>query len=80
MGMEGSRTVCGQWEVLNVTSPPSSRLDTGVSTALKATHTWRSGCQAYTPAVVYPSRKIPGTHLCYSLSQPESHSAAGRVR
>lgn len=35
---------------------------------------------AYTPAVVYPSRKIPGTHLCYSLSQPESHSAAGRVR
>jgi hypothetical protein len=30
--------------------------------------------QPFTP------RKIPGTHFCYRLSQPQGHSAAGRVR
>jgi hypothetical protein len=25
-------------------------------------------------------RKIPGTHFCYRLSQPQGHSAAGRIR
>jgi hypothetical protein len=26
------------------------------------------------------SRKIPGTHFCYRLSKPQSHSAAGRIK
>jgi hypothetical protein len=25
-------------------------------------------------------RKIPGTHFCYMMSQPQGHSAAGRAR
>jgi hypothetical protein len=25
-------------------------------------------------------RKIVGTHFCYSLSRPQGHSAAGRIR
>jgi hypothetical protein len=25
-------------------------------------------------------RKIPGTHFCYRMSLPQSHSAAGRIR
>jgi hypothetical protein len=34
------------------------------------------------PVVLYPPshRKIPGTHFCYSLSRPQGHSAAGRIR
>jgi hypothetical protein len=27
-----------------------------------------------------PPRKILGTHFCYRLSQPQGHSAAGRIR
>jgi hypothetical protein len=27
-----------------------------------------------------PPRKFPGTHFCYSLSRPQGHSAAGRIR
>jgi hypothetical protein len=27
-----------------------------------------------------PVRKIPGTHLCYRLSRPQSQSEAGRIR
>jgi hypothetical protein len=27
-----------------------------------------------------PPRKIPGTHFWYRLSQPQGHSAAGRIR
>jgi hypothetical protein len=30
--------------------------------------------QSFTP------RKIPGTHFCYRLSQPQGNSAAGRIR
>ena len=26
-----------------------------------------------------PPRNIPGTHFCYRLSQPQGHSAAGRI-
>jgi len=26
-----------------------------------------------------PPGNIPGTHFCYTLSQPQSHSAAGRI-
>ena len=28
---------------------------------------------------LYPPRNIPGTHLRYRLSQPQRHSAAGRI-
>ena len=28
---------------------------------------------------LYPSGNIPGTHFCYRLSQPQGHSAAGRI-
>jgi hypothetical protein len=28
----------------------------------------------------FTPRKIPGTHFCYSLSQPQGHSAAGRIK
>jgi hypothetical protein len=28
----------------------------------------------------FTPRKIPGTHLCYRLSRPHGHSAAGRIR
>jgi hypothetical protein len=28
----------------------------------------------------FTPRKIPGTHLCYRLSGPHGHSAAGRIR
>jgi hypothetical protein len=28
----------------------------------------------------FPFRKIPGTHFCQRLSQPQGHSAAGRIR
>ena len=27
----------------------------------------------------YPPGNIPGTHFCYRLSQPQGHSAAGRI-
>jgi hypothetical protein len=27
-----------------------------------------------------PPRKIPGAHSCQSVSQPQGHSAAGRIR
>jgi hypothetical protein len=27
-----------------------------------------------------PARKIPGSHLCQTLSRPQDHSAAGMVR
>jgi hypothetical protein len=27
-----------------------------------------------------PPRKIPGTHICYRLSRPQGHSAAGWIR
>jgi hypothetical protein len=27
----------------------------------------------------YPPGIIPGTHFCYGLSQPQGHSAAGRI-
>jgi hypothetical protein len=30
--------------------------------------------QPFTP------RKVPGTHFCWRLSRPQSHSAAGRIR
>jgi hypothetical protein len=29
---------------------------------------------------LFTRRKIPGTHFCYRQSQPEDHSAAGRIR
>jgi hypothetical protein len=34
------------------------------------------------PAALYPHtpRKIPGTHFCWRLSQPQGHSAAGMIR
>ena len=28
---------------------------------------------------IYPSGNIPGTHFCYRLTQPQGHSAAGRI-
>ena len=28
---------------------------------------------------LYPPGNIPGTHFCYRLSRPQSHSAAGRI-
>jgi hypothetical protein len=28
---------------------------------------------------LYPPGNIPGTHFCYRLSQPQGHSAAGRI-
>ena len=28
---------------------------------------------------LYPSENIPGTHFCKRLSQPQGHSAAGRI-
>jgi hypothetical protein len=28
----------------------------------------------------FAPRKIPGTHFCYRLSEPQGHSAAGRIR
>jgi hypothetical protein len=28
----------------------------------------------------FTPRKIPGTHFCYRLSQPQCHNAAGRIR
>jgi hypothetical protein len=28
----------------------------------------------------FTPRKIPGTHLCWRLSQPQGHSEAGRIR
>jgi len=28
---------------------------------------------------LYPSGKIPGIHFCYRLSQPQGHSANGRI-
>jgi len=28
---------------------------------------------------LYPPRNIPGTHFCSTLSQPQGHSAAGRI-
>jgi len=28
---------------------------------------------------LYPLANIPGTHFCYRLSQPQGHSAAGRI-
>jgi len=28
---------------------------------------------------LYPPEYIPGTHFCYRLSQPQDHSAAGRI-
>ena len=28
---------------------------------------------------LYPPRNIPGTNLCWTLSQPQGHSAAGRI-
>jgi len=28
---------------------------------------------------LYPPGNIPGTHFCYRLSQPQSHSATGRI-
>jgi hypothetical protein len=27
-----------------------------------------------------PLRKITGTHFCWSMSRPQGHSAAGRIR
>jgi hypothetical protein len=29
--------------------------------------------------LLYPPGNIPGTHLCYRLSRPQGHSAAGRI-
>jgi hypothetical protein len=29
---------------------------------------------------LYAPGKIPGTHFCYRLSQPQGHNAAGRIR
>jgi hypothetical protein len=29
---------------------------------------------------LFTPRKIPGTHLCHRLSQPQGHSAARRIR
>ena len=28
---------------------------------------------------LYPPENIPGTHLCYRLSRPHGHNAAGRI-
>ena len=28
---------------------------------------------------LYPPGNIPGTHFCYSLSEPQGHSVAGRI-
>jgi hypothetical protein len=28
---------------------------------------------------LYPPGKIPGTHLCQGLSEPQGHSVAGRI-
>jgi len=28
---------------------------------------------------LYPPGNIPGTHFCYRLSQPQGHSAAGKI-
>jgi hypothetical protein len=36
------------------------------------------GCQLYAPAAFTPGN-IPGTHLCWRMSQPQGHSAAGRI-
>jgi hypothetical protein len=45
----------------------------------KTISTWRwQDCQPYAPAAFTP-RNIPGTHFCYRLSQPQGHSAAGRI-
>jgi hypothetical protein len=30
-------------------------------------------------ARLYPPGNIPGTYFCYRLSQPQGHSAAGRI-
>ena len=39
------------------------------------------GCQSYTPAVFTSSPDdIDGNHFCYSLSLPQSHSAARRIK
>jgi hypothetical protein len=35
--------------------------------------------EPYASSALNP-RKIPGTHFCYRLSQPQGHSAAGRIR
>jgi len=29
--------------------------------------------------LLYPPGNIPGTHFCYTLSRPQSHTAAGRI-
>jgi hypothetical protein len=42
------------------------------------TWTWQ-GCQSYTGRL-HPPGKVPGPHLCYTQSRPESHSEAGRVK
>jgi hypothetical protein len=33
-----------------------------------------------TPQLLFTPRKIPGTHFCYRLSRPQSHSAPGRIK
>jgi hypothetical protein len=38
-----------------------------------------SGLRAGSPLSPPPHRKIPGTHFCYRLSQPQGHIAAGRI-
>jgi hypothetical protein len=29
---------------------------------------------------LYPPGDVPGTHFCYRLSQPQGHSATGRIK
>jgi hypothetical protein len=35
---------------------------------------------SYAPAVLYPPRKVLGTHFCKTLSRSQGHSAAGKIR
>jgi hypothetical protein len=45
----------------------------------QSAHRWQWGCHLYALATLYP-RNIPGTHFCRSLSGPQRHSAAGKIR
>jgi hypothetical protein len=46
----------------------------------KTIGTWRcQDCQPYAPAAFTPPGNIPGTHFCYRLSQPQGHSATGKM-
>jgi hypothetical protein len=46
----------------------------------RSVHRSRWGCQPYAPAELYSSQISSGTDFCSRLSQPQGHSAAGRMR